>query len=89
MPDYQLYVKTTGALIIGTLENITGRAEIGSVVPAAPGVEPEINWEGGTEIFWDGQMTARDDKGRKIYLDRDGNEYTIDALEVREEEARK
>ena len=70
----QAYVSPTGSPILGTLEHLTGRAEISGIFPTG---EPE--YEGSTEVFWDDQRSVlRNDK--LVYLDEDGREWTFDQL---------
>ena len=84
--------RNTGAAIIGTLERMTGRGEIvaDSFKFDANGrlsADPEpFDWQGGTEIFYDEQSTAKDAQGRSIYLDDNGDECTIDDIEPMPEE---
>ncbi|BAR61917.1 hypothetical protein NK6_8770 [Bradyrhizobium diazoefficiens] len=68
------YVSPTGSPILGTLERLTGRAEI-------TGIEDngEPVYQGGTEIFYDDQVTATQD-GKMIFLDENGAEWTFDQL---------
>lgn len=75
------YLSPTGALILGTLERLTGRAEIDGIDEETG----EPSYSGGTEIFYDDQETVmRDGPGdvyrRMVYLDEDGREWTFDQL---------
>lgn len=84
------YNKNTGKPILGTYEMIPGRAEIkdGSFKLNEDGTDLEYEHAGETEVFWDGQITQSDDglEGRTIFLDEDGNELTIDDIELSNEE---
>jgi hypothetical protein len=79
----QLYTKS-GKRIRGTLEQVRGVANVIGFDELPNGsIEPE--YEGGTDIWWDEQRTVKDEDGKTIYVDADGDEHTIDNLEVREE----
>ena len=75
-------ISPEGTRIIGTLEKLTGRAEIdlGSV-RAAPHGGFTFEFEGTTEVFWDGQETEVWD-GERVFLDADGNEFTENVLRL-------
>ncbi|MGJ4953104.1 hypothetical protein [Bradyrhizobium sp. HKCCYLS20291] len=75
------YVSPTGSPILGTLEKLTGRAEI-------MGIEEDGTplYQGGTEIFYDDQVTARTDDGKMIFLDENGAEWTFDQLKPADDE---
>lgn len=71
-------IAPNGQLILGTLENIAGRAEVtGWTINADGKLEPD--YEGSTEVFWDGQVTvmqkADDGTETMVVLDEEGNEY--------------
>ncbi|WP_396604853.1 hypothetical protein ACFLEY_22285 [Bradyrhizobium sp. YCK136] len=68
------YVSPTGSPILGTLERLTGRAEITGIED-----DGEPVYQGGTEIFYDDQVTATQD-GKMIFLDENGAEWTFDQL---------
>lgn len=78
----QAFVKDSDIQIVGTLERLTGRGEISGFGDTFADVE----WQGSTEVFWDEQKTVQRD-GKDIYLDEDGNEYTEDQLELRDDES--
>lgn len=86
-------IAPNGLEIEGTLETITGRANItfhsGDEVDLGDEHEGKVrfSWAGDTEIFWDEQKTVRDHKGRRIFLDSDGNQWVADQIELRDEEA--
>ena len=77
------YLSPTGSPIIGTLERLSGRAEIIGIDHTTG--EPE--YQGGTEIFYDDQETVTRD-GKMVFLDEAGGEWTFDQLvqEVDEDE---
>lgn len=77
----QLYVKGTGIRITGTLEQVPGCALVLGFNPVDGG-EPEPEWEGTTEMWWDDSETQKDEAGRKLYVGEDGEQYTIDQLEL-------
>lgn len=86
-----MYAKApNGQLIIGTLEELPARADIqeGSFHRSAEG-KIEFEYDGYTEVFWDGQTTVKDDKGAVLFLDREGNEWSAEQLTLCEEEAAK
>ncbi|TYO65469.1 hypothetical protein FXV83_16165 [Bradyrhizobium hipponense] len=74
------YVSPTGSPILGTLEKLTGRAEIMGIDDNGEPV-----YQGGTEIFYDDQVTATKD-GKMIFLDENGAEWTFDQLQPVEAE---
>ena len=75
------FLSPTGSPIIGTLERLTGRAEISGIDPKTG--EPE--YAGDTELFWDSQETVERD-GKAIFLDEDGEEWTFDQLTMVEDD---
>lgn len=74
------YLSPTGHEILGTLERLTGRAEIMGIDPTG---EPQ--YQGSTEIFYDDQETVMRD-GKIVFLDAQGGEWTFDQLVVEDEE---
>ncbi len=76
--------KKTGKRIVGTLEIVTGRAEIGSWSRGQNG-ELEFEYAGGTEIFWDEQKTVERD-GQAVYLTEEGDEVLERDIELVEED---
>lgn len=77
-----------GMPILGTLERIEGRAEIQEGSFTRKRGKLTFEWQGGTEVFWDGQRTVeKKRKGElvKVFLDEEGNEWTEDQITVREE----
>ena len=85
MNVFPLRVKATGVEITGTKETVPGRAIIIGVraptLDQANWLGSNIEWEGGTEIFWDEQKTVMQDGG-PIYLDDNGKEYAWTEVEA-------
>ena len=75
------YLSPTGHEILGTLERLSGRAEIMGIDPTTG--EPE--YQGGTEIFYDDQETVTLD-GKIVFLDSQGGEWTFDQLVLETDE---
>jgi hypothetical protein len=75
-------ISPEGTRIIGTLERLSGRAEI---VPDSFRANPQggftFEYEGTTEVFWDGQETEVQD-GERVFLDEEGNEFTENTLRL-------
>ncbi|MEA3212310.1 MAG: hypothetical protein QOE70_5367 [Chthoniobacter sp.] len=70
-----ILVSPAGTVITGTLERLSGRANI---VPGSAREDPlggiEFDYEGSTEIWWDEQSTViRDDE--RVFLDEEGDEF--------------
>lgn len=81
----KLVVKTNHKIeITGTLEVLHGQAEIERVSRNEDGTI-DIQYSGGTTIFWDDQKTVTNDAGSPIYLDEDGTEYSEAELEIIDE----
>jgi len=62
-----------GRMITGTLEKVYGNALL-SGAHRNPDGTLELDYEGETKIWWDGQLSERDDGGRLIFLDEQCNE---------------
>jgi len=81
-------VGPNGKEISGTLETLRGRA--GVIFHAEPisGEEQEghlcFSWDGGTDVFWDEQKTVTNEKGQRIFLDEEGNQWTEDDITLEE-----
>lgn len=75
-----------GSPILGTLEQLSGRAEIScdSFKKTGDG-KVDFEWEGGTEIFYDDQVTVTLEKER-VFLAEDGTEWRESELVLEEEE---
>ena len=82
--------RKTGAAILGTLEELPGRADIqtDSWNKDADG-KLTFDYNDYTEVFWNGQQTVRvsDERGRRspIFVDEDGNEVTEKDIELHAE----
>ena len=65
--------------IKGTLERIYGCAEVDAESDEEPKKDANGQWDlsysGGTDVFWDGQMTVTDPNGERIFMDHDDNQY--------------
>lgn len=68
------FVSPTGSPIIGTKELIPGVALVASISETG---EPE--YEGETDVDWDGQRTVKRD-GKILFVDDDGEQWTFDQL---------
>lgn len=73
------YETPTGKRILGTLEEIQGRAEVSCLTRDQKTGHIGIHHGGYTEIFWDGQMTV-EQNGQRIWLDEDGEEWPENEL---------
>lgn len=73
----QYRVKETGAQIVGVLQILTATAMISHIND-----DGEVEWSGETDVHWNGQRDAEDDNDQRIFMDDDGNEYSLDDLEV-------
>ena len=60
---------TCGELAAGTLETLSGRAGL------AFDDAGNADWAGGTDLFWDEQLTVRDRRGRVTLLCRCGTDW--------------
>lgn len=69
------YLSPNGVPINGTLERLTGRAEISGIDPETGAPE----YSGGTEIFYNDQQTV-ERGGMIVFLDEAGDEWTFDQL---------
>ena len=81
--------RKTKAPITGTLERLSGRADIqsGSWKRNAKG-ELEFEHGGYTEIYWDDQRTVTDkDSGGPLFVDENGHAVTSAQIELHEERA--
>lgn len=64
----------------GTLENLSACAAVNGFYRADDG-SIGIDYEGTTEVFWDGQVTVQRE-GQTVYLDEGGNEYLESECEL-------
>lgn len=73
-----------GKPILGTLEKMEARADIvrGSWKRTRKGLVFEHS--GYTEVFWESQETAKNRRGKTLFLDEDGNEWPEDKLILKE-----
>ncbi|MBC6714768.1 hypothetical protein H9Q09_01030 [Aurantimonas sp. DM33-3] len=72
MADFQ---SPTGSPIVGTMERLSGRANI-------TGIDPETRvpeYAGGTDVFWDEAETVERD-GEMVFLDEDGVSWVFSQL---------
>jgi hypothetical protein len=76
-----------GKQIIGTYEMCPARAEI-SLNSFGRDTDGTVSFDyaGESEMFWDGMETVTKE-GKIVFLDGDGNEWTEDQIELREEVA--
>jgi hypothetical protein len=74
----QLYTKA-GVRIIGTKEIINATA----IVTGFDEYRQPI-YAGGTDIDWDSQLSATDDKGNYVLICEDGEEHSPDDCELRD-----
>lgn len=75
----------TGSQILGTLERLSGRAEIiADSYRGDPKTGVDFDWEGGTEIFYDDQETVTRD-GQRVFLDEAGDSWAEDQLALADE----
>lgn len=83
-------IAPNGLEITGTLETITGRARITfhpqDEVDLGDEREGRLRfaWDGETEVFWDEQKTVANEKGQRIFLDEEGNQWTEDDITLEE-----
>jgi hypothetical protein len=78
----KVLVGPNGMRIRGTLERVLGVALIQSATMKRGKLDYE--YEGETEIFWDGQETVTDEKGETVFVDVEGNEWPESELRLRE-----
>ncbi|MCW5591034.1 MAG: hypothetical protein KIS74_02945 [Burkholderiales bacterium] len=72
------FVTPTGRRLRGTLESLTGTAEVSDVVRKDDGTI-EIEWSGYTQVWWDGQETATEN-GQRLWVDSEGETWPEDKL---------
>lgn len=79
--------KKTGLEITGTLETISGRADVWpDAWQRTDDGRLTYEYGGETEIFWDGQETVTNARG-VVFLDSDGNECAAEDIDLRDDEA--
>lgn len=75
------YMSPDGAAITGTLEHLKGRSHLTEIEDDGTPVH-----SGGTEVFWDEQVTCTDAENNIIFLDDEGNQWAFkDLVPVSEE----
>lgn len=75
----QLYAPN-GELIAGTLETISGRANVSGWSEQGDPI-----YAGNTEVFWDDQQTVERD-GQLVCLTESGDEFPFDQCTLRDED---
>lgn len=76
-----------GSEIVGTLERLSGRAEIApGSFSARDGGGVDFEWEGGTEIFYDDQETVTVENRWRMFLAEDGGEWPENQIELRDDD---
>jgi hypothetical protein len=79
---HMVLISPEGTRIIGTLERLSGRAEIvQDSFRGTPQGGFTFEYEGTTEVFWDGQETEVWD-GERVFLDKEGNEFAEHTLRL-------
>ena len=61
---------------LGTLEDLTGRAEFSRQED-----DGAYEYSGSTEVFWDGQMTRTDEEGKVALLCENGHDWFATRME--------
>lgn len=79
-----IYVKGTNTEIRGTLERSVGVALASEFAIDEEGAV-SVNYTGDTDHMWDNQQTVLDEQGRPIFCGADGNTYTVDQIENRDD----
>ena len=70
----------TGGEIIGTLEHMHGVALASDYTRAGDG-KISFEYDGGTDVNWDGQETV-DRDGNRVFVDESGDEWTEDEIRL-------
>jgi hypothetical protein len=81
MTSYLRVIAKPDVAIKGTYELVPGCAGIHSPYIAEDGTL-SFEWEGETEMYWDGSDSQKNDKGETVYLGDDGQEYGESELEI-------
>jgi hypothetical protein len=76
----------TGAPIIGTSDFVPACA-LAEVFKDSPDGELQVEFEGESKLYWDGQTQNTDDQGRELYQDDDGGEWAEEDLVFLDPEA--
>lgn len=75
-------ISPTGTLIIGTLERVEARGEIElSSFKYQPDGTLDFKIDG-SEVFMESMRPQKNEAGRILFLDRDGNEWTEDEIRL-------
>ena len=74
--------KRTGSLIVGTYEQLTGRAAVSFDGRTGDDGRPTYDHLGGTEIFWNAAKTAETDEHAAIFIDEEGAKVPHDEVEA-------
>jgi hypothetical protein len=80
-------ISPTGASITGTSEILRGEAYINpdSFRRGEDGTL-DYDWQGSTEVDWDGQQTETDERGQVVFIDADGAYWPADKIQLIDEE---
>ena len=88
----------TGDRIIGTFEIVPGCALVDGFTVDDDGKNPQPEYAGETKMYWNEQKGVREvsddrynyftvrDGDSTLYLDDDGNEWTLDELTIKDDE---
>jgi hypothetical protein len=68
-----------GVAIIGTLEVLHGSAGLEKVFEDEKG-KIDIQHDGETKVFWDGQTTMKNSRGDRIFICANGNSWAESKL---------
>lgn len=75
----QAYVKGTNTVIVGTLETLTAVSYLNGFDE-----KNTPQYAGDTEVHWNEQKSVKTATDGLIYLDDDGERYTIEQIEFRD-----
>lgn len=77
----------TGVPIIGTYEELEGVANINGATlddsPNAP-AKYDLDWQGSTDVWWDGQRTKLNKKGERLFIDENGDSWPESKLVLKD-----
>lgn len=76
-------VAPDGTTIKGTLERLQATALVREWVQNEDGTLDILEWDGETEVFWDGQETV-EKEGQIQVVDEEGHEWAINACTLTE-----
>lgn len=74
-----------GLAIIGTYEILHGHANIAEATRNPDGTF-DIEYEGGTDIYWNDQKTVRNANGERLFIDEDFVDWPESELVLVEDE---